>query len=362
MASLGAEIQRIVENYRYAYPSARARAMKSLLLTRAQKKKIAESKDLQAALYLLRDTVYGPALSDAKNTLAVEIALKEDLAKTMNKIGSFLPGRAQSVFKLYLARFEAENIRSILIGIQAGLPKEERLKHLIPIHLDLKADSYEKMAQSKTIGEAASTLSETIYQEPLARGIAEYEKTGLLTPLDSALGTMIYDRIFSRIGTAGGSDTTSLKKMIGIEIDIANIKSILRLINASTPPGDTLKYLIPRGYRLDLKKLEELSKAASVEEIVAKLKSSYYGASLSSTYSKHDTSKKEVLLNALEQTLDDFKAEVGRSFDRGFPLGIGPILGYVIVKTAEVRKLVTVLKLKDEGFTSDEIEGVVGKI
>jgi len=313
-------------------------------------------------LYLLRDTVYGPALSDAKNVLAVEIALRKDLARTMDKIGGILPGRAQAVFKLYLTRFEAENIRSILIGIKAGLPKKERLKHLIPIHLDLTPEDYEKMANSKTVEEAISTLSDTIYQEPLNRGIAEYEKTGLFTPLDTALDTMIYSRIFTRIGTATGSDTSSLKKMIGIEIDITNIKSVLRLKNAHTPPGDTLKYLVPRGYRLDRDKLEELCKTANVEEIIGRLKSSPYGPALSATFNRLDTAKKDVLLNALEQALDNYKTEVGRSFDRGFPLGIGPILGYVIAKTGETRELITILRLKNEGFTSGEIEGVVGKI
>jgi V/A-type H+-transporting ATPase subunit C len=362
MAPLGAEIRRIVENYRYAYPSARARAMKSLLLTGEQKKKTLEAQDFGEALYLLRDTVYGPAVTGVKNILEVEIALRRDLAKTLQKVSHFLPGRAQSIFKLYLARVEAENIKSVLVGIKAKASKKSILKMVVPLYVNLDKGNYEKMASSKTVEEAISALSETVYHEPLMRGYKDYEKSSLLTLMDVALDTMVYDRIFGRIHTSNGSDIDSLKKMIGIEIDITNLKSILRLRRAYTKPEDTLKYLIPRGYRLSLELLGELSRASDIEEIVSKLKDSYYDEPLSRGYKLFETSKREKRLNSLERSLDNFVVAVGMSFERDFPLGIGPILGFVIAKKSEVRRLITVFKLKDEGFTSDEIEEVVGKI
>lgn len=362
MATLGADIKRLVENYRYAYPSARAKAMKSLLLTDEQKKKTLDAQDLGGALFLLHDTVYGPVLTGVKNILDVEIALRKDLADSLQKISDFLPGSAKSIFKLYLARVEAENIKTVLVGIKAKAAKKSIIQMIVPLYVNLDKQSYEKMASSKTVEEATAALIDTIYHEPLLRSYKDYKNSGLLTPMDVALDTMVYDNIFSRISTSNGNDVDSLKKMIGIEIDITNLKSILRLRAAHTTPEDTLKYLIPRGYRLNLEMLRELSKASDIEEIVSKLKNSYYDETLSKDNKLVETSKKEVRLNAFERSLDDFTAEVGRSFERDYPLGIGPILGFVIAKTVEVKKLVTILKLKDEGFTAGEIEEVAGKI
>jgi V/A-type H+-transporting ATPase subunit C len=362
MATLGAEIRRIVENYRYAYPSARARAMKSLLLTDEQKKKTLEAQDLQGALYILRETLYGPVLKSAKNILAVELALRKDLAETLQKVNHFLPGRAQSIFKLYLTRFEAENIKSVLVGIKAKTSKKIILQMVVPIYVNLDKGNYENMASSKTIEEAISALSETIYHETLMRGYKDYKSSNLLTPMEVTLDSMVYERIFSRISTSTGSDVDSLKKMIGIEIDITNLKSILRLRGERTTPADTMKYLIPRGYQLNRELLGKLSRAVDVEEMLLRLEKTYYKDPLSRGYKLFEASKREKLLSTLERSLDDFIVEVGRSFEKDFPLGIGPILGYVIAKKGEVRRLITILKLKEEGFTGDEIEEVVGKL
>jgi V/A-type H+-transporting ATPase subunit C len=336
--------------------------MKSLLLTNEQKKKTLEAQDLPGALYILRDTVYGPVLTGAKNVLEVERALRKDLAETLQKVSHFLPGRAQSIFKLYLAKVETENIKSVLVGITAKSSKKRILQMIVPLYVNLDKGNYAKMASLKTVEEAISALSETIYHEPLMRGYKDYEKSNLLTPIDVALDTMVYDRIFGRIRTSNGSDIDSLKKMIGIEIDITNLKSILRLRGAHTKAEDTLKYLIPRGYRLNLEKLRELSLAVDVEEMILRLEKIYYKEPLSRGYKLFEASKREKLLSTLERSLDDFKVEVGRSFEGDFPLGIGPVLGYVMAKTREVQKLIAILNLKDEEFARDEIEEVVGKI
>jgi V/A-type H+-transporting ATPase subunit C len=360
MPLISSSIRQLVENFRYAYPSARARALKSMLLTEEHFDVVLDARNLNDALHLLRETPYGPALSGEKKVGEVEVWLNSNLAATFVKVSDFLPGRAKDIFKLYLNKYEVENIKSVFVGIQRGLTQKMILQRLVPLKANLDLGHYEKMASSKTIGEAASVLTDTLYHTPkLNQAIKEYEEAGLLFQIDVALDFLVYNKIFEVISTSFGADVAALKKMIGIEIDIKNIKSILRLRDAHVKPQETVNYLIPRGYRLGFKELEELSRALDVEEIISRLAKTFYYQPLISAKRVSEKTRSADNIIALEKALDDFLLEVGKGFERDFPLGIGPVLGYVIAKSGEVKRLIAILKLKDEDFSNAEIREIM---
>lgn len=356
------DVKQLLESFRYAYPSARAKAMKSLLLSEAQLDKVLEAHSLQEAAESLRETPYGPLLTDKRDILDIEGALNTNLAQTLTKISQILPGDAQKVFNRYLTRHEAENIRSVFVGIKAGLPPKKILEMVVPLYVHLEKDHYEKMEASKTIEEAIAALVDTPYHPPLTQALKEYERTRLLLTLDAAVDQMIYHGIFELIRTSRGSDVGSLKKMIGIEIDIKNMLSIIRLRNSRATPKDVMKYIIPRGYGLHHNDLEELSKAADTEELISRLPRKYYQEALARVFQQTTSDKTEAGIDRLEQALEHLWIDVGRAFERDYPLGIGPVLGYVMAKTREVGRLKGILKLIDEGFTRDEIIEVIGEL
>jgi V/A-type H+-transporting ATPase subunit C len=358
--SATANIRQLVQSYRYAYPTARVKALKSFLLTEKKLEDIIEAKDLGDAATVMRDTVYARVLEGKNGILDIEKALRKHLTETFLRISDFLPGNAKTVLREYLGRFEAGNIKFILVGIYAKLPAKKILHGIVPLQINLPEGIYEKLASSKSVGEAVSGLDGTVYYLPLNQAYKEYKKSRLLLPLETALDFLVYERTFKTLPRVGGSDIESLERMIGIEVDLKNIKTVLRLRHEHVKPEDITKYLIPHGYRLSVETLEEISEAVDIEEIITSLERSYYHDPLFQAHMTFEKTRKDKRLNMLERALDDFQTSVGRSFEREYPLGIGPILGYMIAKTHEVGRLIAILKLKDEGFTESEIKEITG--
>jgi V/A-type H+-transporting ATPase subunit C len=360
MPPIGTGIRHFVESFRYAYPSTRARALKSFLLTDKQFNKIADSVDLNESAAILRGTIYGPALSGKNGLLEIEVELNKNLAETLRKISDFLPTSSKAIFQRYLEKYEAENIKALIIGVGAKIPKIKIMQMITPLYIHLHAQQYDKLASSKEIWDVISALSGTPYHFAMSQAYKEYERSRSTLPFDSALDLFIYQRIFETISTSTGGDVGSLKKMIGVEVDVKNIKSILRLRSSMAQPVDVMRYLIPRGYRLNLKTLEHLSGALDIEELISRLQKTRYHDYLYSANKYFEKAKKEKRLTMLENALDELLEDIGLGFDRDYPLGIGPILGYVIAKTIEVKKLIAILKLKDEGYSKNKIDEILG--
>lgn len=360
MPPIGTGIRNFVESFRYAYPSTRAKALKSFLLTDEQFNKIVDSADLKESVQILHGTIYGPALSGKNGSLEIEVELNKNLAETLRKISDFLPTSSKAIFQRYLEKYEAENIKALMVGVGAKIPKIKMLQMITPLFIHLHVQQYDKMASSKAIEDVISALSDTPYHTALSQAYKESERSGSTLPFDSALDGLIYQRIFEMISTSTGGDVGSLKKMIGVEVDIKNIKSILRLRSSMTKPVDVMRYLIPRGYSLNLKTLQQLSAALDIEEMISRLQNTRYHDYLYRVNKYFEKAKKEKRLTMLENALDQLLEDIGRDFGRDYSLGIGPILGYVIAKTFEVKKLITILKLKDEEYSKNEIDEILG--
>lgn len=357
MVSLPSSLSNIFLSYKYSYSIARIKAMKSFLLSDRQFTSIIEAKDVEDAVDILNNTIYGPLISDTirEGFLATEGALNKNLVDTLVKISKFLPGNIKEVFSDYLTKYEVANIKSILRGIFAKAPKEEITRSLLPISLNIKESIYDDLVGLETIEEVVSRLEGTIYGDILKEVLPEYEKNEILLPLEASMDNFVYENLWMRLSSFKGPDIELLKKAIGTEIDIINIKVILRSIADGVKAKEMVKYLIPNGHELDPKRLEAMCKVEDIEGVINALERTSYYEPLSKSAGEY---KKTGRLSIFEGALDSYYTRLGREFRFEQPLGIGPIWGYVISKVAEIHELIRVLKLKVEGFSPEEIKSL----
>lgn len=351
MSYVGAGLRQLYESYKYAYPSARAKALKSLLLTSKEIEEVIESPDLGSAIQLLRESVYGAELKD----LPFEEALNRNLSSALLKVRDFLPRPSRDIFTAYLGRFETGNINAILIAIQSKIPIKKRLAHIIPIAIHLTSSDIESTASSKGLEEALASLSHTPYHPCLERGYEEYLKTRLFTAFEMELDSYLYSDIADNLKKNRGIDVAALERLIGVEIDIKNIKSLLRLKDANVPPERIYPYLLPNGFMLKGSFLRSLSREDSLEEVISKLERTHYHEPLEKAHKEFEKVMKGRRLAMLEKALDEYQKKEYRRFAREFPLSIGPVIGYVNSKYEEVRILRTILKLKEADFPKKDI-------
>lgn len=345
--------------YRYAYPSARAKAMKSFLLKEEDYQAIIDSKDLEDALGLLKETAYKDVSASNGNLFEFEAALNEHIAKELSKTASSIPETAKTIFKRYLAIYEAENIISVFIQLKAKKHfKEQTKRFFVPLYVYLTPGHYERLISSGRVEDAINILKDTVYSQNLKEAYREYKSSASLIPVETALYRTIYDEVYSAISISRGPDIDALKNIIGIEIDILNLKSILRMKAGKSTTKNIKKYIIKRWHSLDPAHIENIVNAATLDEITSLLRDTPYHGPLSKMAKLSDTHM-EKKLQIIEKNFESFISETASRFERDFPLGIGPIIGYAMQKKFEVKRLLALIKLKESGFTRHDIEEIL---
>lgn len=349
-------IKLVLDYAPYAYPNAKIRAMQSTLIRRDKFEELAEAEGLFSVVSHLEKVSYGGLITremaEEGKTLDIEEALEQNLVETYVKIDELLPGDAKKIYRVYMKRFEAENIKRVLRGVHAGLSKDEMLPTLVSIYRDKLLEAL----TSLTVEEAVARLDKTEYGVVLRGALPEYSRTMSLLPFEVALDRYVYEQIRRSIVSHPGGDVETIKKLIGTEIDIRNLNLILRAASAEVNRGEIYNYLIPYGYELSGDKLKALSAIDDVERIVNELDGTSYFHLLFKALAEYD---KEKTLHVFEKALSEYYTRLGRTIATRQPFGLGPILAYVVAKEYEVKKLITLLRLKIEGFKSEEIKKIL---
>jgi V/A-type H+-transporting ATPase subunit C len=334
----------------YAYPNAKIRSMQSMLLGKKRLEELAEL-DLLSISGSLEGSEYDEtyrAISEKAGVPAIDAALNKNLADTYIKIAGFLPGDAKHFFGRYLERFEIGAIKSVLTGVHAGVPPTE-IENMVtgPYSGDLR-----EIAMSSNVSEVVSKLEGGDYGIILSRVLPDFERTGSLLTLENALDAKLYQDLMEVLIMRPSMDSEVIKRILGAEIDITNIKLVLR---GARYEGDVSDYLIPYGHEISAARLAELGSSADVEGIVNGIEGTPYYQPLYGALEKYHQDK-DGSLQVFEKALDAYYLSLGQSIATKQPFGLGPILGYIVSKTQEIRNMKTLLTLKIEGFSPEEIK------
>jgi len=221
----------------------------------------------------------------------LQAAVRKRVYEDYEKLYKFLQIEDQQFLKFTAYRAEYDYILDALRekGPMELLPKTLELTDFMRKNssVDLAA-----LEQSRNFAEIQSAVKGSIYEKPLAElklnpetGQPNYWETGVL------LENAFFKAIFSYIsGKYKGFGQKNLSKTLGMEADLLNIVSILRL-QRSFPQSleQAGELLIPISYRLKPELLYALESAKSEDEALEILRKSDFGKYLVGT----DTTKIE---------------------------------------------------------------------
>jgi len=349
-------IKLVLDYAPYTYPNAKIRAMQSTLIRREEFEELAETEGLFNLINHLEKASYGGLITremaEEGETMMIEEALEQNLLETYLKVDEILPGDAKKIYRVYMKRFEGENIKRVLRGIYAGLSKEEMLPTIVSLYHDKLAE----VLTSLSIEEAVAKLDKTEYGAVLREALPEYSRTMSLLPFEAALDRYIYEQIRLSIISHSGGDVETIKKLMGTEIDIRNLNLVLRAASTGVKGEKIYNYLLPYGYELSEDKLRELCTMDNVERIINELDGTPYFKSMFKALAEYDMEK---TIHVFEKLLNEYYVHLGSTIATRQPFGLGPIIGYIVAKEHEVKNLITLLHLKIEGFKSEEIKKVL---
>ena len=340
----------------YEFVNARIRGMKSRLLDRKKLEALVAKLDIDSVIDELSSTPYRPDIEDASVQYAglacVEEALRRNLGKTLRLLFKFLKGEdAERFVNVFLNKWDVQNIKTILRGKNIHEVADEILASLAPAGAldDATLIELVKQPDVKAVIDLLATWG-IEYYKPLTQHFTEFSETRDLAVLEYALDKFYYNSALDAV--AGDSyDEAIVRQIIRSEIDVTNIKNILRIIRDKVEPENATYYFIRGGKELDFDKLVIVSQARTTEGVIKLLSNTSYGF-LTEIPNEYVTTEK---ISAFEKALDKFLLQKALAMFSGDPLSFAMVVGYLWAKLNEITNIRIIATCKTEYCPEKEL-------
>ena len=330
----------ILDIYPYLQPNARVRARKGRLFDEKQISELVDANNVDDVTNYLRGS---PDYAEHLDEYPLEKALDVQLGETYDLVARLAPSGVKSSFKVLAKQSDIDNIKSLLIAKEAGLDKEATEELLIPagsLYEDIS-----RLSDAETVTDVVAGLDGTEYAPVLEEVIPQYENTGMVLPFESALNKYYLEKLLKSTESPADENTQILYSYIGNQVDVANIKLILRAKADGLDYDAISPYMISNGYQLREWKLKDLMESQDVTGVISSLEGTKYADVLTELLPEYNETGSVAIF---EKALDKFLVDSAKSASMKKPIGIGPIIGYLSQKEVEIKNLKVIARAKRE--------------
>lgn len=347
----------------FDYGNARLRAMKSRLLSRRDLEMMTNVESLQGLIAALTQTLYRKpveaALMQATGIYCIHEALRTDLVRTFRKVRTFFKDNAEEMILMVLRRYDVQNLKSILRGLDKNASSAEIQSTLLPIG---ELDSDLLVALSLALGPRSVVDLLASLNLPIARPLVRLrvERPGAeMYEWELALDQWYFTESQQALSELKGKGKV-LFSFFRLDADLTNLLTILRFVQFPSERKflreksgfDNLSPLFVGPGSLKFDFLERLGARPTLESVVEILSDSPYGAALRDGQTLFEQSRR---LSDFEKALWRFRMKwMSQQIIRD-PLGIGVFLGYLSSKINEINNIRRIAYGIDMGKKSDAI-------
>lgn len=311
---------------------ARVHGSGSHFLTSAQLVELGRAKDLvQLAAGL--EAMYAPhsALAAGSTAERIELEVRRMAASRLRLLARWSGDRLALLTPIFLDE-DRHSVRALLRGAAAGSPAVERLAGLVPTP-DLPERALEELARQQSVAGVAALLAawSHTFGGPLLE-LTRGPNPDLLR-IDVRLNTVFAARSIAAVRRAPRSDAArrDLIAFVRESIDVENASTALQL--ASYPSKtDPATLFLPEGQNLELETFVAAAGTQDANQAARLVARAFHGTPLAGIFAMRG-----------RKTLEDatLKAQLRHATDvaRLFPLGVAPIIAFVVRLRAEVRNL-----------------------
>ena len=329
----------IGKNATWAYLVARTKVMKRKLIPKDEYRKLLNMEFNEIVRYL-EETEYKKEIDEFgykySGPKLMDYALSLNLTRTYQKIIRISFGLAKDLITSYLKKWEIMNLVSIIRGKAANIPPDEIEEAIVPVEKDL---DYYRALIAKDVDEIVNTYRGTPYFETLS-------KMGTIPP--NQLEDELFKTYYLELTKLKPAEL-SLKLFVDfvkMEVDLRNLKTILRLKAEGATPDEIISRLIPNGFELTMDECRKLA-TMSWSELVKALEGYWFWK---------DIEKVEEELSATEVLFDKAWIEAIAKRATSYPLSILPVMHYMVLKKVEVDNLRILGWGKWYNMSNEEIE------
>ncbi|WP_049921881.1 V-type ATP synthase subunit C [Halopiger djelfimassiliensis] len=341
------------------YVNARVRSRRSSLFADEEYRKLVRMGPSEIARFM-EETEYEREINALGARFSgvdlIEYALNRNLAKHFQDLLDWSEGGLYDLIGRYLRKFDVWNLKTIIRGIYTETPAEDVRTDLIRAG-ELDDATLERLLEVDEIEDAVELLSGTIYYEPLAAGLDEFEETGALVPLENALDREFYEQLLEDVSRPPGREQpqegpkAQYIEFLQAEIDFRNARNALRLARSGADL-DPAAYYIEGGVLFDESELNRL--VADYDELVDHIaENKRYGDRLSGAL---DRLRDADSLIQFEHALDAALLQYADTLASIYPTSVSAVLSYILAKEREVENIRAIARGREVGLSESEIE------
>ncbi len=335
----------------YPYTYVRVMAMKGKLYKKQDYDKLLKMQGSDIAAYLensdYKEDILALGKTYAGYTL-VERALYSNLIRNMQKLLRICSPEMNYLLRAYLFRHDVYNVKTILRG-KAASQKNADVEALL---LPFGTFSDKKLSVLLSSESMSSVLLKAGFTDrEFADALAYYEKEKSLLAVENFLDKAYYTFLFSFLTKLAGEHQL-FKELLQTEIDVLNVKLLLRLKKQGIAQQDMVSFFFSGGSLFSLSKLHTLA-VKDFAGIVQALSQT----SLHAVVHVHQDALLQQDLKGFEKGLDVWHLQKAILLLHQFPLSVDTLLGYMFAKEIEMRNLRVLVKGKQFGLAAEFLEG-----
>lgn len=290
----------------------------------------------------------------------LEDALLQNFVKTCEELVGISPKGIRLLLSSFLLKFEVGCVKSLLRAKKAGLTLEEAMKYILPTGKLDEPRCTRTFENSRNVVDVVESLHDLEYGQSLEEAFAVYEEKKSFYLLEVALDRYVYSKIWWASEKLSGLDKKIAKTIIGLEIDSANIKTILRCKVMGISEKQIKQYLIPVSEVLGEKELDEILLESSVQSIINSfIRFAKRASARDHLYIYTEIQESKVtILTEIERMLDRGLVEACLRMLKRYTsyFNIGLILAFVNLKWFEVRNLRAIVRGTDAGIPPGQVK------
>jgi V/A-type H+-transporting ATPase subunit C len=329
------------------YLVTRTHGMRTHLLTDDDFKSMAKSKNLSEIVDQLLRSDYaseiGKIPSEQIDSSRLEMIFLKTLVERFFNLTSNAKGRSREFLENYFARIEIENLKRIIRAKHTNAKIEDH--KLIPLDRQHTLINFPALIKSKDIEETTALLRETPYAS-LAQRIDDYKKLGVTIILESHLDSIYFDKVWEK--TEKLEDKKSIKKLVGEEIDLSNLKLILTLKMKEVASRQIEEMSMPISYRLRNMNIKRLAQGRFEDSPEALVGTPYANMTIEILRKTDPTIELETILSRKIYQNALFAL-------RNSALEFGYVVAYLMMCEREARNLVTITAALDLGVPEEKL-------
>ena len=348
--------KRSVRKGNYAYTVTRVKAKKSKLLTEEDYDKMIQMSVPEISRYI-SEAGYQKEMTDLAGKFSgialVEHATYQNMANVFKSILGASQGELAIMVAAYLEKWDIWNLKVILRGKSYGVSAEGIKEDLVPAGKVDEA-SLDRLISLDSVDDILNEYSKVGKTSFPADVISEYKETGNTGVIEDFLDKFHYQRLLDSISPYT-QPTKIFLDYIRKEIDVVNLRTIMKLKGEGIYGDQVMKYYIPGGLQIDSKFAQALANA----ETVAAASGDISRLEVYEDYIKPVMDSDNVSNKAIVTSIKKYQEDQAKKMAHMYPLSVLPVIDFMVHKETEVRNIRVVARGVDGGLSRETIKGLL---